>query len=93
MNHVIITVALLGHQTSHSQCNFFFPSCTIYYFLLSGHKLHFIVPCGVKKSIFLPSSRKKNHVQHGKNIYFTRVIVAVALLGHQTSHSQYNFFP
>ena len=35
---------------------------------------------------------EKNHVQHGKNIYFTRVVVTLALLGHQTSHSQNKFF-
>ena len=33
-----------------------------------------------------------NRVQHGKNIYFTRVVVTFALLGHQTSHSQNKFF-
>ena len=27
-------------------------------------------------------------MQHGKNIYFTRVVVTLALLGHQTSHAQ-----
>ena len=35
---------------------------------------------------------EKNRVQHGKNIYFTRVVVTLALLWHQTSHSQNKFF-
>ena len=35
---------------------------------------------------------EKNRVQHEKNIYFTRVVATLALLGHQTSHSQNNFF-
>ena len=29
---VVVTLALLGHQTSHSQNKFFFPSCTMYYY-------------------------------------------------------------
>ena len=33
--HVVVTLALLRHQTLHSQNKFFFPSCTIYYFLSS----------------------------------------------------------
>ena len=37
---------------------------------------------------------KKNRVRHGKNIYFTHVVITLALIGHQTSHSQnYLFFP
>ena len=31
---------------------------------------------------------EKNRVRHGKNVNFTRVVVTLALLGHQTSHSQ-----
>ena len=64
----------------------------IVYFLLAGHKVEFIAPCGANKSTFWPASRKKNRVQHGKSIYFTRVVVTLALLGHQTSHSQNKFF-
>ena len=52
------------------------------FFLLAGHKVDFISPCGTNKSTFWPASRKKNRVQHGKNIYFTRVVVTLALLGH-----------
>ena len=37
---------------------------------------------------FFGPQEEKNSVQHGKNINITRVIVALALLGHQTSHSQ-----
>ena len=33
-----------------------------------------------------------NRVQHGKNINFTRVVVTLALLWHQTSHPQNKFF-
>ena len=42
----ILLAWLLPSQTSHSQYKFFFPSCTIYYFLLAGHKVDFISPCG-----------------------------------------------
>ena len=35
---------------------------------------------------------EKSRVQHEKNIYFTRVVVTLALLGHQTSLSQNKFF-
>ena len=31
-------------------------------------------------------------MQHGKNIYFTRVVITIALLEHETSHSQNTFF-
>ena len=31
-------------------------------------------------------------MRYGKYIYFTRVVVTLALLGHQTSHSQNKFF-
>ena len=60
------------------------------YFLLADHKLDFIAPCGANKSISWPPS-KKNRVRYGKNINFTRVTVTLALLGHQTSHSQNKF--
>ena len=38
-------------------------------FLLMGHKVHFISPCGANKSIFYLSV-EKNRVQQRKNIYF-----------------------
>ena len=60
-------------------------------FSIAGHKVDFIAPCGANKSIIWPPSRKKN-VRHEKNIHFTRVVVTLALLGHQTSHSQNTFF-
>ena len=53
--------------------------------------MDFILPCGAKKFIFWPL-RKKNPVWHAENIYFTLVVVILALLGHQTSHSRNNFF-
>ena len=49
---VIVAPAFLGRQISRSQNKLFFSSCTIYYFLLEGHTVHFIPPCGAKKSIF-----------------------------------------
>ena len=52
--------------------------------------------CRVKKCTFLPPARQtylflgppveKNRLQHRRNIYFTRVIAALALFGHQISH-------
>ena len=62
-----------------------------YTFLLAGHKVDFIAPPG-QKNQFSDPLVGKNRVQHGKNIDFTRVVVALALLGHQTSHSQNKFF-
>ena len=35
-----------------------------------------------------PLVQKQNRVRHGKNIYFTRVVVSLLLIGHQTSHLQ-----
>ena len=32
--HKVDFIALLGHQTSHSQNIFFFPSCTMYYSII-----------------------------------------------------------
>ena len=40
--------------------NLFLPSCIIYYFLLEGHKVGFIAPCGANKSIFDPLVEKKS---------------------------------
>ena len=51
----------------------------------------FIVPYG-RENPFFDAPVEKKRVQHGKNIYFTRVIVAFAFLIHQTVHSQNNFF-
>ena len=70
----------------------FFPLVAQYTtFLLVGHKVDFIKPCGANKSIFDPLV-EKNRVRYGKNINFTRVVVTLALLGHQTSHLQNKFF-
>ena len=71
---------------------FFYELRNISIFLLAGRKVHFIVPYEAKKSIFDPLIKKKIPVQHGKNIYFTRVVVTFALLGDRTSHSQNKFF-
>ena len=37
---LLVWLSLLGHQTSHSQNNIFFPRCTIYYFLPSSGKIN-----------------------------------------------------
>ena len=42
------------------------------FFKLADHKVHFIAPCGVNKSIFDPLV-EKNSLQHGKRIYFIRL--------------------
>ena len=63
-----------------------------YVFSPAGHKVDFIALFGSNKSIFRPSRRKKNRVRHERNIHFTLVVITLALLGHQTSHSQNNFF-
>ena len=39
-----------------------------------------------------PLVEKKSCATREKKIYFTRVVVTLALLGHQTSHSQNKFF-
>ena len=63
----------------------------LFIFLLAEHKVDFIAPCKATKSISWPPSREKNCVRYGKNINFTRVVIILALFGHQTSDSQ-NFF-
>ena len=40
------------------------------------------------KNTFFDLVVEKNRVRQGKNINFTRVVVTLALLGHQTSHSK-----
>ena len=47
-----------------------------------------------RKIYFLTSSSNKNRVQYWKNIYFTCMIVVLALLKHQTSNlKDKHFFP
>ena len=46
----------------------------INFFLLVDHKIDFITPCAVNKSIFWGASTKRNRARQRKNIYFTRVI-------------------
>ena len=41
-----------------------------FYFLLAGHKVDFIAPCGAKKSTFWPASRKKIVCNTGKTFIF-----------------------
>ena len=48
-----------------------------------GHKVHFIAPCGPKNPFFDPLV-EKNRVKYHINVYFTCVIVVIALIGHQT---------
>ena len=53
-----------------------------FFFLQRGYNVDFIVLCRANKSIFRSRSR----------INFIRVVVILALLGYQTSHSQNKFF-
>ena len=53
--------------------------------------MHFIAPCG-ETNTFIDPRVEKNRVQHGKNAYLKSVIIALALLGHQTSHLQNKLF-
>ena len=55
-------------------------------FLLVNQKVHFLLTAG-QTNPFLTPKWKKNRMQHGKKIYFRHMIVALALLGHRTSHS------
>ena len=70
-------------------------TCTtrkIVYFLLAGHKIDFIAPCGANKSIFDPQV-EKNRVQHGKIINFTRVVMLPLLCSVIKLHTpKINFF-
>ena len=45
-----------------------------------------------KSNLFFNTLVEKNRVWHGKNTNFTCVVVTLALLGHQTSHSRNKFF-
>ena len=53
--------------------------------------MHFIAPAGQTSPMF-DSPVEKNCVQHEKNIYFSRVFFALALLGHQTLNLQNKLF-
>ena len=64
---VVVTLALLWHQTSHSQDKFFLTSCTIYYFyveydffLLGGSKNGFFLRAGHKVDFIAPCGENKS---------------------------------
>ena len=61
---VVITLALLGHQTLHSQNKFFFPSWTIYYYVFNISAYTFIVYLHYKKE------SHKNIWQNQQNFYW-----------------------
>ena len=42
----------------------------IYYFLLAGHKVHLIAPCGANKSIFRPPVGKKSCARREKYLFY-----------------------
>ena len=55
--HVIISLDFLRDQISYLENKMFFSSCTIYYFLLVGQKVHFFtLTC--KKILFIASGKK-----------------------------------
>ena len=69
--------------------------CIIY------HEIVFFYQRVIKRILFPRVGQKnpfsdpivvKNRMALGKNINFTRLVVTLALLGHQTSHSQSKFF-
>ena len=41
------------------------------FFLLAGHKVHFVAPCGANKSILLPPSRKKSCAIWKKHLFYS----------------------
>ena len=51
-----------------------------------------LLPRTVQTNPFSDTLIEKNRVRHGNDINFTRVIVTLAFLGHQTSHLQKKFF-
>ena len=53
--------------------NYNFYNQYITFFLLSGHKVHFIALFVLKNSFMDPSVEKKKCVQYVKNIYFASV--------------------
>ena len=61
-------------------------------FSTSGSKSALFCPLRSNQIQFLTPKWKKNRMQHGRNIYFTCVIVDFALLRHQTLHSQNKLF-
>ena len=87
---VVVILALLGHQTSHSQNTFFFflvADNSI--FSTSGSENGFVCPARGNKIYFLTPSGKKNRVRHEKNINSTRVVATLALFHTRKKH----FFP
>ena len=72
-------------KNSTSKNNVFFYQRVIKWILL---------PRMSQENPFLTPQQKKIRVQHGKNIYFTSLVVTLALLRHQISHSKNKcFFP
>ena len=59
---VVITLVLLGHQISHLENKYCFPSCTIYYFVLEDQKVYSFTPWRANKSIFLQSGHKVHFI-------------------------------
>ena len=76
------TRLIISFQALKSQKNFF---------LLVGHKEYFIAPCG-QTNLFFDPQVEKNRVQHGKNIYFTRVKIYACKINFFSLDAQYTFF-
>ena len=81
---VVVTLALLAHKTSHSQNKCFF--------LLAGHKVDFIAPCGTNKSTFWPASRKKIVCNTGKTFILLMWLLTSLCSGIKLHTRKINFF-
>ena len=71
---------------------FIFPTCTIYYFLLAGHKADFISPYGTNKSILWPPSRKKIVFDTGKTFILLVWLLPTLCSGIKLPTRKTNFF-
>ena len=64
----------------------------IYFFLLAGHKVDFIAPCGAKKSTFWPASRKKIVCNTGKTFILLVWLLTSLCSGIKLHTRKINFF-
>ena len=78
-----------------------FSPCRTRFFLLGGHKMDLFAPRGeIKSTLWLASKKihyydlqvEKKSYAIQEELFFTCVIVDLALLGHQSSHSQNQLF-
>ena len=86
----------LSHSLSRllKQCSYVFLNrrSEIFFFLLAGHKVDFIAPCGANKSTFWPASRKKIVCNKGKTFILLVWLLPSLCSGIKLLTRKINFF-